>query len=246
MNAHDRTDIAITISRLKPADQILQYFKDVSTKGKLSAGDCLLPERDLAEKIGVSRASLRETLRALEILGLISSVPGQGSYVLPPNFRSLSSFFELMLSLKPTLSENILELRLTLECEAVRLATKRATPEELANIREIIDRMPGTLDRDQLGVDADFEFHKAIMRATHNDLFVFVYEIIETLLKRSHYERRVGVLYVSGVGEKFIEVHQKVYDALMEGDQDKAAERMKEHFQEVNRLLHKDQTASTG
>ena len=233
----DETDFAIAISRLKPADQILKYFKNVTTKGGLAPGDCLLPERDLAEKIGVSRASLRETLRALEILGLIASVPGQGSYILPPNVRALSSFFELMLSLKPTLSENILELRLTLECEAVRLATKRATPEELANIKEIIDRMPGTLNRNQLGVDTDFEFHKAIMRATHNDLFVFVYDITETLLKRSHYERRVGVLYVSGVGEKFIEVHRRVYDALMQGDENKAAQRMREHFQEINRLL---------
>lgn len=241
----DETDFAIAVSRLKPADQILRYFKEASSKGGLSSGDCLLPERELAEKIGVSRASLRETIRALEILGLIASVPGQGSYILPPNVRSLSSFFELMLALKPTLSENILELRLTLECEAIRLATKRATPEELAHIGEIIERMPGTLNRNQLGVDADFEFHKAIMRATHNDLFVFVYEIIETLLKRSHYERRVGVMYVSGVGEKFIDVHRRVYEALMEGDQDKAVERMREHFQEINRLLYKGRTAST-
>ncbi|MFO8088732.1 MAG: FadR/GntR family transcriptional regulator [Desulfatiglandaceae bacterium] len=239
MNGYE-TDFAITISKLKPADQVLKYFKDATTKGGLAPGDCLLPERDLAEKIGVSRASLRETLRALEILGLTLSVPGQGSYILPPNFRSLSSFFELILSLKPALSENILEFRLTLECEAVKLATKRATPEELAHIKEIIDRMPGTLNRSQLGVDADFEFHKAIMRATHNDLFVFVYEIIETLLKRSHYERRIGVLYVSGVGEKFIDVHRRVYDALMEGDENNAVQRMREHFLEINRLLHKN------
>jgi DNA-binding FadR family transcriptional regulator len=167
------------------------------------------------------------------------SVPGQGSYILPPNIQALSSFFELTLSLKPTISENILELRLTLECEAVRLATRRATPQEIRHIREIIDRMPESLDRDQLGVETDFEFHLAIMRATHNELFVFIYEIIEALLKRSHYERRVGVLYVSGVGEKFIEVHENVYAAMLEGDEHMAAEAMKKHFQVISEYLRK-------
>lgn len=237
MNIGDADFTTIAISRNKPSDQILKYFNEVILRGGLKPGDCLLPERELAEKIGVSRASLRETLRALEILGFILSVPGQGSYVLPPNVRVLSSFFELMLSLKPTVSENILELRITLECEGIKLATKRATPEELAYIKEILDSMPGYLNRNELGVETDFKFHKAIIQATHNDMFIFVYEIIETLLRRSHYERRVGVLYVAGVGKKFIEVHQRVYDALVSGDESKAKAKMKEHFHEINRYL---------
>jgi len=235
----DKTNLSLALAKSKPFDTILRYFKESILSGGLTPGDCLLPERELGEHIGVSRASLRETLRALEILGIIVSVPGQGSYILPPNIRSLSSFFELMIALKPTLSENILELRLTLECEAIRLATKRATPQELAQIREIIDRMPKTLVRDHLGVDTDFEFHLAIMRATHNDLFVFVYEIIAALLKRSHYERRIGVLSVTGVGEKFIEVHESVYSAMLKGDEMLAVREMKRHFQVINEFLKK-------
>lgn len=235
----DKTELSLALNKSKPFDTILRYFKEAILQGGLKPGDCLIPERELGELIGVSRASLRETLRALEILGIIVSVPGQGSYILPPNIRSLSSFFELMIALKPTLSENILELRLTLECEAVSLATRRATPQELAQIREIIGRMPKTLDRDHLGVETDFEFHLAIMRATHNDLFVFVYEIIAALLKRSHYERRIGVLYVTGVGEKFIEVHENVFNAMLKGDELLAVETMKKHFQVINGFLKK-------
>jgi GntR family transcriptional repressor for pyruvate dehydrogenase complex len=236
---HDKTYLELVSTKSKPSDMILSHFKEAIYQGRLKPGDCLISERELAELIGVSRSSLRETIRALEILGVIVSVPGQGSYILPPNIQALSSFFELTLSLKPTISENILELRLTLECEAVRLATRRATPQEIRHIREIIDRMPESLDRDQLGVETDFEFHLAIMRATHNELFVFIYEIIEALLKRSHYERRVGVLYVSGVGEKFIEVHENVYAAMLEGDEHMAAEAMKKHFQVISEYLRK-------
>ncbi|MHB8907412.1 MAG: FadR/GntR family transcriptional regulator [Syntrophales bacterium] len=236
---NDKTQVSLVLTKSKPFDTVLRYIKEAILQGGLKPGDCLLPERELAEYIGVSRASLRETIRALEILGVIVSVPGQGSYILPPDIRSLSSFFELMLALKPTISENIMEFRLTLECEAVRLATRRATPQELGYIREIIDRMPKILDRDQMGVEADFEFHLAVMRATHNELFVFVYEIIGALLKRSHYERRVGVLYVTGVGEKFIEVHESVYDAMLKGDEALAVESMKKHFQVINEFLRK-------
>jgi GntR family transcriptional regulator, transcriptional repressor for pyruvate dehydrogenase complex len=235
----DKTQLSLALNKTKPFDTVIRYFKEAILKGGLKPGDCLLPERELSDLVGVSRASLRETLRALEILGIIVSVPGQGSYILPPNIRSLASFFELILALTPSLSENILELRLTLECEAVRLATKRATPQELGYIREIIDRMPDTLDRERLGVDADFEFHLAIMRATHNELFVFVYEILQALLKRSHYERRIGVLYVTGVGEKFIEVHEKVYNAMLKGDETLAVESMRNHFKVINEYLRK-------
>ncbi len=236
---NDKTPLSLALHKAKPADTVLRYFKDAILQGGLKPGDCLLPEREMSKSIGVSRASLRETLRALEILGIIVSVPGQGSYILPPNIRSLSNFFELMLTIKPTISENIMELRLTLETSAVRLATKRATPQELAYIREIIDRMPEKLNREQLGVETDFEFHLAIMRATHNDLFVFVYEIIEALLLRSHYERRVGVLFVKGVAEKFIDVHKRVYNAMMKGDEALAVEAMNQHFQEIDGFLKK-------
>ncbi len=239
MIGKDKTNLSLALVKSKPFDTIIQYFKEAVLTGGLNPGDCLLPERDMAKRIGVSRASLRETLRALEILGMIVSVPGQGSYILPPNIRSFSSFFELMIALKPTLSENILELRMMLDCEAIRLATRRATPQELAQIREIIDRMPRTLDRDNLGVEADFEFHLAVMRATHNDLFVFVYEIIAALLKRSFYERRIGVFSVKDVGKKFIEMHEIVYDAMLQGDEALSVEAMKKHFQVINGLLKK-------
>lgn len=234
---NDKTQLYLVLTKSKPFDTVLCYFKEAILQGTLKPGDCLLPERELAGRVGVSRASLRETLRALEILGVIVSVPGQGSYILPPNIRSLSSFFELMLALKPTISENIMEFRLALECEAVRLATHRATPQELGYLREIIDRMPESLDRDQLGVETDYEFHLAVMRATHNELFVFVYEIIGALLKRSHYERRVGVLSINGVGEKFIKVHESVYDAMLQGNEALAVESMKRHFQVINEFL---------
>lgn len=226
-----------TQPRMRIFDKIIDYFKQAMGGGKLKPGDRLPSERELAVRLGVSRASLREALRALEMFGLISISPGHGSYILPPNTRSLTAFFDLTFSLKPPISENILELRMIIECEAARLATKRSTPEELAHIKTLLDRMRNSEIGDNLGAQADFEFHNAIIKATHNDVLIFVYETIEGLLKRSHYERRVAVFNISGARDKLVAVHEDLYGEMVRGHQEAAAERMREHFRIVNRLM---------
>src|SRR6056297_2307241 len=82
-------------------DEIIQHFKDAIAVGNLKSGDRLLSERELSSRLGVSRGSLREALKTLSMFGVISSEPGRGAYVMSPGFKSLSSFFELMLALKP-------------------------------------------------------------------------------------------------------------------------------------------------
>jgi len=129
-----RKNSPIEQHRRRVFEDILLHFKDAIKKGELKPGDWLSTERVLASEFGVSRASLREALRALEMLGLLSITPGKGARVLAPDTNSISAFFELTLSVRPTFSENILEVRVGIECEAVRLACKRGSREELANI----------------------------------------------------------------------------------------------------------------
>ncbi len=223
-------------------DDIIQHFKDAIADGNLKSGDRLLSERELSSRLGVSRGSLREALKTLSMFGVISSEPGRGAYVMAPGFNSLSSFFELMLSLKPAVSENILEVRMILECEAVRIAATRATPEETAGIKGIMERMPLSLSGPDFGAEADFQFHNAIMKATHNDILIFVYEAIEGLLRRSHYERRVKLFKIDGIRQGLVAHHQEVYNAIAARDPEKASACMRKHFDYTNALLEK-QTA---
>jgi DNA-binding FadR family transcriptional regulator len=220
-------------------DELVNHFKVLILEKKLKAGDRLLSERELSLQLGVSRSTLREALRALEMLGLISSSPGQGSFILPPNSEGLSSFFELMLSLNPAISENVQELRIIIECEAVRLAVRRATPAEIANLGIILDRMALNSDGNDFGAEADFEFHNAVIKATHNDALIFLYRTIENLLKQSHYDRRVAIFDVPGVRENLVKIHIDVYEAMEERNVEASVERMREHFRYVNRLMKK-------
>ena len=228
-------------SKTRIFDSLLLFFKQLMEEGEIRPGDRLLSERELSSRLGISRASLREALRALELFGIISIIPGQGSYIVPPNFKSLASVFELMLSLKPSISENVLEVRVIIEIEAVRLATLRATPEELASIKAMLDRMPPSLDGKDFGAQADFEFHKAILKATHNDILIFLSETIEGLLRKSHYERRISLFNIIEERNQLVQVHRDVYGAMEARDPDKAADKMREHFVFTNRLIAKSE-----
>lgn len=220
-------------------DEIIQHFRDAIADGSLKSGDRLLSERELASRLGVSRGSLREALKTLSMFGVISSEPGRGAYVMAPGFKSLSSIFELMLSLKPAVSENILEVRMILECEAVRIATLRATPEEMGSLKNILDRMPLSLNGPDFGAKADFEFHNAIMKATHNEILIFVYEAIEGLLKRSHHERRTSLFKIQGIRDELVDYHYEVYHAMAARDAERACACMRRHFEFTNTLLEK-------
>ncbi len=238
------TDLGAAFSppKRRVFDEIIQHFKDAIAEGTLKSGDRLLSERELSARLGVSRGSLREALKTLSMFGVISSEPGRGAYVMSPGFKSLSSFFELMLTLKPAVSENILEVRMILECEAVRIATVRATPEEIGHIKNILDKMPLSLKGADFGAESDFEFHNAIVRATHNDILIFIYEAIEGLLKRSHYERRTSLFKIDGIRSELVKYHQEVYNAIAQRNEENACECMRKHFEFTNALLEKQRS----
>ncbi len=241
----ERNRSPLAPSQTRIFDKIISFFKEIMEAGELMPGDRLLSERELSSRLGVSRASLREALRALELFGLISVIPGQGSFITPPNFKSLSSVFELMLTLKPSISENVLEVRVLLEVEAVRLATKRATPEELALIKGVLERMPPSLDGEDFGAQSDFEFHKAILTATHNDILIFISDTIEGLLRKSHYERRISLFNIIDEREKLVQCHREIYEAMDARDADAAANSMRDHFRYTNRLIAKSVNSKT-
>lgn len=216
-------------------EQILEHFMELMRENKLKPGDQLLSERELAMFFRVSRASLREALHTMEMLGLIRVIPGQGAHILSPSSHSLSTFFGLTLSLKPAISGNIHEMRIVIECGAVSLATRRASQEELGHIKSTLDRMPRKATGDEVGAQADFDFHNSIIKATHNDILIFIYEAIDALLRRSHLERRIKVFNIPGILNELVGVHERIYEAMAEGKHELAEERMREHFRFIQK-----------
>ena len=209
---------------------IVAYFRDQMARGQLRSGDRLLPERELSERLGVSRHSLREALRALEMLGVIEVRTGQGTFMRPPEFHAIASFLGMALSLEPSAYDSVTEARIAIECEAIRRACERADANDLALIKQALDQIPRELSDAERGGDTDFFFHTMIVRAAHSPVILFVYEALEALLKRSHQERRAAVFHLPGFMATMGDAHTRLYEAIQVRDAERAEREMREHF----------------
>lgn len=217
--------------------RIVSFITEKITKGELRAGDRLLPERDLADTLGVSRPSLREALRALSILNLIETRRGSGAYIVAPGTDSLARFFGVSLGLNPEFTGDVKQVRIALECQAVRLACVNASAADLRAIQEALERMStdGIPTNPEISAQADYDFHTRIVQASQNVGLTFLYNSISVLLRANHGERRRAVFTVPSALPGLQDAHERIVAALREGDPEAADAAMRAHFDFLDR-----------
>ena len=149
-------------------DQAITKIKDLIVKGEFAPGARLPKEQELAERLGLSRNSLREAVRALSLVGVLEARQGDGTYVtsLEPELLLAGTSFLSDLLAGPTLRE-LFEVRRILEPVATALATPRLDDEDFAALAESLERMD-TADTIQAFIDADVDFHRVIVNACGN------------------------------------------------------------------------------
>lgn len=213
-------------------ENIVRFLTEEIETGRLRPGDRLKPERDLAAELGVSRGSVREALKALEMLDVVELRHGHGVYITLPQPQALSRIFGTLLAMQPGRAEDIMEARIALECHAARLACQNAGALDLARIRRALDAMAHAIDNDQVhvGADADHEFHTAIVESTGNATLVFLYSAITGLLKQGHHRRWVSMVAVDEYWAALNATHAGIADAIAARDQERASAQMAEHF----------------
>ncbi|NRA20454.1 MAG: FadR family transcriptional regulator [Oceanospirillaceae bacterium] len=164
-------DQVFEAKQTRPTDvQILDAIAVFVCDAKLKIGDKLPPERELVQRLQVSRNTLREALKRWETLGIIKRRKGSGTY-LTAEIRPGDSFLSLNIKSDPQSILNTLEIRRTLESEAGALAAIRATAEDLGEIEKCIDEVERVHHLLGGAGDQDWEFHCAIYRASHNPIF---------------------------------------------------------------------------
>jgi GntR family transcriptional repressor for pyruvate dehydrogenase complex len=149
-------------------DQAIEGIRELIASGEFGAGDRLPKENELAARIGVSRGSLREAIRALELVGVVAARQGDGTYLTSLTPALLLDVMSIVMDF--TQDESILQLlevRRVLEPAATALAAARASEEELDEVRAAMDAMRRARDPEPL-VEADAAFHSAIAHAAGN------------------------------------------------------------------------------
>jgi len=217
--------------------EIVEQIQNLIKEGKLKPGDKLPPERILADKLGVSRPPLREAMSALEILGIIKSRGGKGNFI--KNAFNPTSYAQQLKELEKEESPfDLLEARKAVETEIAGLAAKKATPENIKEIEEALDRMKKALDDTPRVMEFDRQFHIAIAKAGHNSVLFQIMNYLADGLKESLWVNMVEKSRAfPGHPQKYLEEHTKLLEAIKEGNKKAARRIMHTHLADVQEDL---------
>ncbi|WP_347489968.1 FadR/GntR family transcriptional regulator [Desulfoscipio sp. XC116] len=220
--------------------EIVLQIKQLIQEGSLAPGDQLLPERQLAEKLGVSRSALREALSALDSMGLIEITPGGGAYIRKIGVESvIEPLAGIMLKEKESVFD-LLEARKILEVEIVKLAAERASKSDLYQIREAATDMYNDVQNNRNADESDVNFHLSIAQATQNSVLYDIMVMLSGLMKEAYGPSRRELL--KGPIKIWCEQNFQMYEAIKNKDPKAAAQIIKEHLQiaedELKRLMH--------
>jgi GntR family transcriptional regulator, transcriptional repressor for pyruvate dehydrogenase complex len=201
-------------------DQAITKIKDLIVSGEFAPGDRLPKETELAERLGLSRNSLREAVRALALVGVLEPRQGDGTYVtsLEPELLLAGTSFVSDLLTGPTLRE-LYEVRRILEPTATALATPRLVDEDFEAIEESLERMD-TADGTQAFIDADVDFHRVIVSACGNTTLA---SLIQNLSGGTLRARVWRAIHERDAVESTRRLHHDIYRALRKRDAELAA-----------------------
>lgn len=210
-------------------ESIIDSIKADIITGKLSSGDKLPPERDLAKQFGVSRTSIREALRTLEILGVIESIQGSGNFITGNYTKSLTESMSMMFLLQQFSSLQISELREALETKAALLAVENITDDQIKRLEEIVKEMSVTADENK-NVALDKELHYTIAAASKNSIIMQILNILEELINIYIKDRRKEILSNKNNVSRLQNIHERMVSALKARDSKATYEAIMQHF----------------
>jgi GntR family transcriptional regulator, transcriptional repressor for pyruvate dehydrogenase complex len=230
-------DLFSKVSVGRMSEVIVDKIRDLMRDGQLKPGDRLPPERELCERFGVSRVTMREALRMLESAGLVEIRVGArgGAFVTAPSSNRVGEGLADLLTLSVISAANVTEVRMILEVGSVPLVCERATEDDLLALEEICRRSEEALRDGTYSVDISLEFHTAVAQATHNPALEMLVEsfsgpILMSLQQAKDVAPEMGDL---GTTE-----HEQFIAAVRRRDVEDASRIMREH---LTRTAHRVQ-----
>lgn len=218
---------------LSVPDRLSVDLERLILEGKISPGDRLPSERELAAHLNVSRVSIRDALRELENRGFIDRRPGRGTIVLSPGDRVNigRDDFGVADDLEPELHD-IMELRAIIEPPIARITASRATPRDLAQLRELVEAMEVDVSKVRYA-ELDRAFHQAIAQYAHNPLLALLNEQIAQKIEPSRADRYQTKERRAASSA----AHRRIFEAIASGDGDQAEAEARDHVLAISREI---------
>ncbi len=215
-------------------DEAITRIKEMIISGELCAGDRLPPEKELSEKLGLSRSSLREAVKALEIIRVLDVRRGDGTYVTSLEPKLLTEAMTFIVDLHQDESIlDIFEVRRILEPAAAAMAAGRITPEQITALRATMENINDETSVESL-VDHDLVFHELIATAANNSYLSSVLDGLSSSTVRARIWR--GLTQEKAV-DRTLSEHAAIIEALERGDAELAKSLLTVHISGVEHWL---------
>ena len=199
----------------------------------LEPGDSLPPERELVRMFGVSRSSVRDAIRKLELLGLVEPRQGAGTVVREPSTEVLSAPLASVLLQKRKGISDLLDFRRMLEPPLARSAALHASSDQIAEMERILQQQEAKVNAGNIAIEEDSQFHYCIALATENSVAVKVIDVLMDLLRKT----RERSLQTEGRQQRSLAGHRRILSALKRGDAPAAEAAMRRHLSEIERII---------
>ncbi|QJY46850.1 FadR/GntR family transcriptional regulator [Pseudonocardia broussonetiae] len=214
-------------------EQVVSQIQEWITENGLEVGQRLPPERELAARLGVSRATVSQALVAMEVVGIVAVRHGDGVILVEP----VGGSAKIVSALRRHAQQlpEIIDAREALETKIAALAAERRTDDDLAAIEASLDEMERDIAAGGRGVEGDEQFHAAVTAAAHSGLLGRLMDEISDLIK----ETRIASLSRPDRPRDALGGHRRVTEAIRARDPFEAARAMQEHVATVSDVVQR-------
>lgn len=226
-NDNQRTALFAPVETETIVQRIIGQFTQSLIRGELKPGDRLPPEPELADALGVSRTALREALKTLAGLGVIQSKRRGGTYIATAISESMFNPLIFSLIIEKGSKEEILELRILLEVDAIELAMEKAQEEDFAHLEQELDEFQHRMDCGQFDLlsELDVQFHLRILEMSRNPAFIRIGRTVMQL-----FAFPIGKALKELGPTKVLESHRELLEIMKRKDLTAARSHVRESF----------------
>lgn len=211
---------------MKLIDEAQHKIKEMILNKEFDENGYLPSEGELCKKLGISRSTVREAVRSMEVRGFLKRVHGKGIMVVDDSINVMSRSIRDMMSLGDFSVDELLEVRKIIEIQTASLAAKQATQKDIEALRDVLENMENATVMDDTYHNNDLEFHMTLVQSANNHLLSAIVRAYTPLLKKLIVESS----QTDYVIEQKHHYHRNIYECIIKGDDEGASVCMRIHL----------------
>lgn len=222
--------------RTKVSEEVVNQIINIIKSGEWALGEKIPGEMELAKNFEVSRNSIREAVKALEISGILYSKAGSGTYLYDSAIRTINYMEQIRLFRGDNSLLELMESRMVIEAQLAYMAAERADHEDLNAIESAINLAVEAFNNDSYHIGIGHEFHMAVAKAARNKI---LYGFLDSLANEIMTQRRV--LYLAHSSKKQLihelEEHKRIFSFIKQGSAGQARDLMHKHIKNAIKII---------